>query len=278
LLQGLGILRDGSGKGREEKDWSEMIERLWLSPDGDGGNGGGGASAAAATTVTAPVVTQGEGTHAGVPQQQSTAAQTPQTFTQADVDRIVGERAKRAAQSAEQSAIGELLKGLGLEKVEDLKALVDGARKSQEANLSESDKAQRKIVGLEKAIEMAKAEAKAAIEAAAVEKAAANEKLLKASVLGAAQSIGFVDPADAWLFLDRGKVQADESGNFVGVEELLKEIAKAKPHLVKPQSAGALGAVPSPRGNGAKTPVEAEQDVSEFAAIYGLNPKYLKKG
>jgi hypothetical protein len=236
-----------------------MFEMMWLSPDG--GDGGNGAGAAAASTGTATGQTQ-EGSQAA----QATQTQAAQTFTQADVDRIVGERAKRA----EQSAIGELLKGLGLEKAEDLKALVEAARKSESDKLSEAEKAQKKIADLQKAIEQAKAEAKTASEAA-------NEKLLTSQVLVAAQTIGFIDPADAMLYLDRGKVKVDEAGNFTGIEEMLKEIVKAKPHLVKPQ-AGALGAVPSPRGKGATTPQEAEQDLQEFAAVYGLNPKYLKKG
>lgn len=253
-----------------------MIERLWLNPDGDGGNGAAGTSAtgaaAAATTGTATGQTQGEGSHVGLPQQQAQQATptaqaqgTAQTFTQADVDRIVGERAKRA----EASAVGELLKGLGVEKADDLKALVDAARKSESDKLSETEKAQKRIEGLEKAIETAKAEAKAAIEAA-------NEKLLQSQVLVAAQSIGFVDPADAWLYLDRGRIKTDEAGNFGGIEEMLKEVAKAKPHLVKPQANGTLGAVPGPRGAGQKT-VADEQDVNEFAAIYGVNPRYVKK-
>lgn len=232
-----------------------MITRLWLSPDGDGGNGG-----AQAGTGTAP-----EQKPEGNPQAQQ-QPQAAQTFTQADVDRIVGERAKRA----EQSAIGELLKGLGLEKADDLKALVEAARKSETDKLSEAEKAQRKIEGLEKSIETAKAEAKAAIEAA-------NEKLLRSQVLVAAQSIGFVDPVDAMLYLDRGKVKVDEAGNYTGIEEMLKEIAKAKPHLVKPQTSGALGAVPGPRGKGATTPADEEQARREMAAIYGVKAEYLPK-
>lgn len=231
-----------------------MYELMWLSPDG--GDGG----AAAAATDTAPDKAQGAKPDAK-PETQGAA----QTFTQADVDRIVGERAKRA----EQSAIGELLKGLGFEKADDLKALVDAARKDEADKLSEAEKAQKKIGELQKSIETAQAEAKAAIEAA-------NEKLMKSQVLVSAQTIGFIDPADAWLYLDRGKIKADEQGNFTGIEEMLKEIATAKPHLVKPP-AGVLGAVPSPRGKPATTPQEAEQDVNEFAAIYGLNPKYVKR-
>src|SRR5512139_1350335 len=99
-----------------------MNRLMWFSPDGDGGSGAGAAGAGAAGTGTAPDQKQGgepgAGAHTGAPQPQPQAAQT---FTQEQVDKIVGERAKRAA----QSAIGELVKALGVEKVDDLKTLVE---------------------------------------------------------------------------------------------------------------------------------------------------------
>jgi hypothetical protein len=59
------------------------------------------------------------------------------TFTQADIDRIVGERAKRA----QDTAINKLLTDLGFEKPDELKALVKDAKARKEAEMSEIEKA-----------------------------------------------------------------------------------------------------------------------------------------
>jgi len=59
-------------------------------------------------------------------------------FTQADLDRIAGDTRK----SAKQAAINDLLKELGFEKADDLKALVADAKKRKDDELSEAQKAQ----------------------------------------------------------------------------------------------------------------------------------------
>lgn len=84
------------------------------------------------TTVTpVPTDTQQEkkGDKAG-------AAVTEQTFTQADVDRIAGNTRKEA----KSAAISELLKELGFEKPDDLKAIVSEAQKRKQDEMSEADK------------------------------------------------------------------------------------------------------------------------------------------
>ena len=65
-------------------------------------------------------------------------------FTQADVDRIVGERAQRAA----EAATNKLLETLGVKSADELKTVMDAARRRDEADLTEQ---QRKDKALEKA-------------------------------------------------------------------------------------------------------------------------------
>jgi hypothetical protein len=62
-------------------------------------------------------------------------------FTQADVDRLLGERAKRAA----ESATNKILASLGFESVDDLKKLVTTAKERAEAELSEAQKLQKQL-------------------------------------------------------------------------------------------------------------------------------------
>ncbi len=68
------------------------------------------------------------------------------TFTQADVDRIVGERATRAA----ETATAKLLKELGFEKVDDLKTTVTSARERADAEKTELQKLQERLDATEK--------------------------------------------------------------------------------------------------------------------------------
>lgn len=83
-------------------------------------------------------------------------------FTQADVDRIVGERAKRA----KETAVNELLKELGFEKADDLKMIIDTERQRKEQEMSEVEKLQTKIQQLETQTQEAKAAQQQAEQAA----------------------------------------------------------------------------------------------------------------
>lgn len=79
---------------------------------------------------------------------------TEATFTQAELDRIVGERAKRAS----EAAISKLLQSLGVENVEQAQSTFEDAKKRREAEMSELEKAQAQI-------EAAQKQAKEALEA-----------------------------------------------------------------------------------------------------------------
>lgn len=69
------------------------------------------------------------------------------TFTQADLDRIVGKTRKEAR----ETGIAEFLKDLGFEKPDDLKSMVTAFKSADEAEKSELEKAQKRIADLEKA-------------------------------------------------------------------------------------------------------------------------------
>lgn len=150
------------------------------------------------------------------------------TFTQADVDRIVGERAKRA----EESAIGSLLKDLGFEKTDDLKTLIGDVRKKQDAEKSELQKAQESLAALTKAKEAADIERAAAIERA-------NVTLMRAAVMAEAAKADYrIKPealADVWSFIDKASIKPKDGadGEYTGIGDALKTLAKAKPYLVQ---------------------------------------------
>lgn len=82
------------------------------------------ASQESVTPPQVPDTTQGEN-------------ETSQVFTQTEVDKIVGERAKRAKETAQK----QLLESLGLESLDDAQSLIEDARKRKEAEMSEVEKA-----------------------------------------------------------------------------------------------------------------------------------------
>jgi hypothetical protein len=90
-------------------------------------------------------------------EQQQEVTQTPavtegeRTFTQADIDRIVGERAKRA----EEAAVKRLLEQLGFDTPDAAKAAVTEAKKRADAEMSELEKLQAKLAETEKAAQAA---------------------------------------------------------------------------------------------------------------------------
>lgn len=109
-------------------------------------------------------------------------------------------------------------------RVADYEA-AEQARK--EAEMSDAEKTQARLDQLEAEAQAAKAERDQA-------KAQAAETLMRTAVLMAAAS--FHDPAEAWMFVDRSKLEIDEAGNVTGAEKAVEAVAKAKPHLLKAQS------------------------------------------
>lgn len=151
--------------------------------------------------------------------------QGERTFTQADVDRIVGERATRAS----EAAVTKLLESLGVKSADDIKAGLLKAKELEDAQLSEQQKALKKIEEL--------TAAKTLAETQAAEVAAkAQTTLMRAAVLSEASKADYnFKPealADVWTFVDRASIKAGKDGeSFEGVAEALKAVAKAKPYL-----------------------------------------------
>lgn len=130
-----------------------------------------------------------------------------QTFTQEDVERVVGERLAR-----ERAKFRDY---------DDLKTKADQFEKIEAANASDLEKATKK----------------AADEARAAMTETTNTRLVRAEVKAAAAAASFYDPGDAAALLSAQfkSVKVDEHGDVdeAAVKALVEELAKAKPHLVK---------------------------------------------
>jgi hypothetical protein len=163
-------------------------------------------------------------------------ADEKRSFTQAELDALFAERAKHAA----SKATADLLTALGAKDAEELKAKIEAAKKLEEAQLSELDKAKKRADELQAQLD---AEAKARAEAVAT----ANQKLLRAAVLAQAAELGFNDANDAWMYVDRASIKLDGE-NFTGVKEAVEAVAKAKAYLLKPTTTTRATGTPPPNG------------------------------
>ncbi len=138
-------------------------------------------------------------------------AQPEKTFTQAELERQLGERLAR-----------ERAKYADYEELKTAKAKLDELEAGQ---LSERDKLQKQIEKLEKKA--------AEAEARALEKERlAQETLIRSAVLSEASKLGFANPEDAYLLLAQ-KPTIGEDGQPAGVAEAIKALAESRPYLLR---------------------------------------------
>ncbi len=104
--------------------------RIWFDAANDGGGNGSGEV------------------------QRDSAANREKTFTQAELDRIIGERVPRA----EQSAVSKLLEGLGVKTQEELKNALGEFKKLQAAERTETQRLQQEQERLKQEAEQFKTE------------------------------------------------------------------------------------------------------------------------
>lgn len=141
---------------------------------------------------------------------QPTGEQAPKTFTQEQVDAIIKDRLARQADR--------------FKDYEDLKKAAGRLKEIEDANLSEIEKAKK-----------ASADAEARAQAA---EARAREITTRLEVERQARRLNIVDEDAAYRLLEAGAITYGDGGQPTNVEELLKELVKARPYLVVQASSG----------------------------------------
>jgi len=101
----------------------------------------------------------------------------------------------------------------------------------------ESAEEERKAAQLSEVEKARKAQADAEARARATEERLRTAAIRNAVVLAASKA-NFYDPEDAFRLADLAAVQVADDGAVTGVDGALKELVKAKPHLVKAASGG----------------------------------------
>lgn len=139
--------------------------------------------------------------------------------------------------------------GEGQPTAEQLAAELASLRAALRAANAESMTRRKKLDELEAAEEERKAAQLSEVEKArkaqadAEAKAMATEERLRtaairSAVVLAASKANFYDPEDAFRLADLAEVQVADDGTVTGVDNALKALTKAKPHLVKTTNGG----------------------------------------
>ncbi len=144
----------------------------------------------------------------------------------------------------------------------------DAQRKADEAKnaeLSDLQKAQKRLADLEKA--------NADLQTAQ-RLSAAREALRLAAGKAKIEFVSATAEADALEFALKAAT-IGEDGTVENLDDVWKTIARDREYLIK------RGATPAPQTNagargGSSTPVRSEDEKREFAAVYGVNPQYIK--
>jgi|GEM_PF-2281663 len=226
------------------------------NPEGDGAAGG----------------TSGDGTNGNGSGEGGAGGQRTVTFTpeqQKVIDGLLGERAKRA----EQSAVHALLKEFGAEKPEELKAALDEFKKLKAAQLSELEKAQQAAADAQTKID-------AAEKAKADALAQAQTKLLRAAVIAEAVRLNFdeAEISSVWLalqqdkkLLDSIKPKPDADDEFDGVAKAVEAIAAAHPKWLKTATSDKAD-INARNRSGGKTETDEQRKAreAELRARFGI--------
>ncbi len=108
----------------------------------------------------------------------------------------------------------------------------EAADRRKRLDALEADEAKRKEAELSE-VEKADQRAKAAEAKAQNLEQRWRDGMLRSAVTLAATQAQFYDPEDAYRLADLTSLTANDDGTVTGVEEALKALVKAKPHLVK---------------------------------------------
>ena len=178
---------------------------------------------------------------------QPEADSTERLFTQDEVNRLVGARAR------------EVRNQFG-----DYKQLQDRAAKADEleqAQLTEQERLEARA---------SEAERRAADAAGQIASA-----MIASEVKVRASQLGIIDPDAAYLLLDRSNVRYAEEGGVSGVDEALTQLLEDKPYLKgSPNRAPNL----NPQTGEPAPSVRLSDDQREAARLMGLTEEEYSKG
>lgn len=201
-----------------------------------------------------------KGTEGGDPPAGDPAPGTGQTppnstgnagLTQEEVNRIAGERAKRA----EESTRKQLWEALGIKSQEEWDAYLKAKKEQEDANKSELQKLADKAETEKQRADRLETEKKTEAEALQKRIVDGEIKLLASQPVldkdGKVTRAAFRPEAleDVTLLIERAEIK-DEDGKITGIDKALEALAKAKPYLLAEQTTSTTKGPGTPPGGG----------------------------
>lgn len=181
----------------------------------------------------------------------SQAQASEQTFTQADIDRIVQERLERERQKHQKTVADKY------GDYDELKTAAARLQEIEDANKSEAEKAAERLAKMEKQLaEFQSQNARLAEER--------QQALIQAQVVAKATTMQFNDPTDAYRMLDLSKIEIGEDGTIGGIDEQLEALSESKPYLLRNQQRATVS--PTNPGKGRDV---GETDAERRARLFG---------
>jgi hypothetical protein len=213
-----------------------------------------------ATPATAASTTETPATPATTPEEKDEPAQpvkvqdllSQHPELQAFLDSKIGEARKKGRESGK----ADLLKSLGTEDQNDLKAIIEAEKARKEAEMTEVQRLEEKIKALETERDTAKQEREAYEERT-------RKALIQTEIREQARELNFNDIDDLVRLLDYTEVTVDlEESTVSGIKDQAKALAKQKPYLIKVATAkpNPAPATPQPATTDAKEKAKKEQN------------------
>lgn len=175
----------------------------------------------------------------------SNAGGQPSGLPQEEVNRLVGNARTEGRASAEKA----LLEGFGVKSLDEIKEIIQTARKAEDANKTELQRLQDQAQTAESKLTKSIADHEATVKVLQKQIVDGEIKLLAAKpvmdkegkkVLRAAFRQDALD--DVTVLIDRSKIEVKD-GAVTGVDAALEELAKKKAYLL-----GTAAPAPTPRG------------------------------
>jgi len=152
-------------------------------------------------------------------------SETGPTFSQEEVNQLLGNVRSEGRTKGNQQAIDDILEKTGVASLDDLEAMATEHKELTLSAMTEKERLESELADSKLAEERADARASVATSAA-------NEAVLKSAIVDAAAGL-FESAEAAYMLLDKDSVTLNDEGNVEGIEEALEVLLKEYPFLKK---------------------------------------------
>ena len=150
---------------------------------------------------------------------------TEPTFTQEEVNQLLGKIRSEGRDKGNQQAIDDILEKTGVASLDALEAMATEHKELALSAMTDKERLESELADSKLAEERADARADVATSAA-------NEAVLKSAIVDAAAGL-FESAEAAYMLLDKDSLVLDEKGDIEGLEEALEVLLKEYAFLKK---------------------------------------------